>query len=380
MAMIDSSERIRVLMVNSTLHIGGAERVAACLAQYMDRSRFEVTACYLKENGVVGEEMARAGVELVPIPGYKGKGIRDRLTSLKLLKLLKQRRIQVMHTHDTHGFIDASICKMLMPQVRYIHTSHFGNYPHLETRYKAIEKLFWRVPDMMVAVGHEQAASIKKLYGIPDHRMRVLWNGVDAPNPDVAPEVLAITANETRPVIASISTLIPQKGLHHLLDAAAILRSRGLKFVLLIAGQGKLREPLTQQAQRLRLEDSVHFLGWMNEASRRVLPACDIFVQSSLWEAMSIVVLEAMSASKPMVITNVGENPHVVQDGVSGLRVPPGDPEALANSLARLLSDPSLRERLGNAARERYATHFTVQDMVGRHQDLYTELVCEQHA
>ena len=377
--MIDSSERIRVLMVNSTLHIGGAERVAACLAQYLDRNRFELTACYLKENGVAGEEMVRGGVDLIPIPGYKGKGNRDRFTSLKLLKLLKSRRIQIMHTHDMHGFMDACICKLLMPSVIHIHTFHFGNYPHREPRYKFIERLLWRIPDMLVAVGHEQARTIRDLYNIPKHRMRVLWNGVDAPTPALAPEVQAALANDTRPVIASISTLIPQKGLHHLLDAAAILRRRGLEFVLLIAGQGILRAPLTAQAEQLKLNDCVHFLGWMNEASRRVLPACDIFVQSSLWEAMSVVVLEAMSASKPMVITNVGENPHVIEDGVSGLRVAAGDPEALANSLAKLLSDPALRERLGNAARERYASHFTVQDMIGRHQDLYTELVCEQH-
>jgi len=365
-------------MVNSTLHIGGAERVAACLAQHLDRQRFELTACYLKENGVVGEEMTRNGVELIPVPGYKGKGKRDRFTSLKLLKLLKTRRIQVMHTHDMHGFMDASICKLLMPGLIHVHTFHFGNYPHRETRYKFIERLLWRIPDMLVAVGHEQARTIRDLYRIPEDRMRVLWNGVDAPVPDIAPEVRTLLVDEKRPIVASISTLIPQKGLHHLLDAAALLRKRGLEFVLLIAGHGKLREPLLAQTEALQLTDNVRFLGWMNEASRRMLPACDIFVQSSLWEAMSVVVLEAMSASKPMVITNVGENPHVIEDGISGLRVSAGDAEALANSLEKLLSDSSLRARLGAAARDRYTSHFTVQHMIGRHQDLYTELVCEQ--
>jgi glycosyltransferase involved in cell wall biosynthesis len=375
-----SAERIRVLIVNSTLHIGGAERVSACLAQYLDRRRFELTACFLKEMGLVGEEMLRNGVELIPLPGSKGKGKRDRFTSLKLLDLLKTRRIQVLHTHDMHGFMDACICKLLLPSLRHVHTFHFGNYPHRDLRYKLIERILWRVPDRLVAVGHEQARTIRTLYNIPEQRMTVLWNGVDAPKPDIAPEIRALLVNEKRPVIGSISTLTTQKGLHHLLNAAAILKQSGLEFVLLIAGRGNLRDSLMAQTDALKLNDHVRFLGWVNEASHRMLPACDIFVQSSLWEAMSVVVLEAMAAGKPVVITKVGENSHMVEEGGCGLLVPPGDAEALANSIGRLLSDLELRQQLGTAARQRYIDCFTVQDMITRHQDLYTELVCNRYA
>src|SRR5262245_727187 len=94
--------RMRILMVCSTLHVGGAERVAASLSQHLDPGRFEVTACYLKENGVVGQDMLNAGVDLVPIPGFVPKKV-DRLTSLKLRKLVKERGIQLLHTHDMHG-------------------------------------------------------------------------------------------------------------------------------------------------------------------------------------------------------------------------------------------------------------------------------------
>src|SRR5688572_31762894 len=85
-------QRLRVLMVNSTLHIGGAEQVAANLTKHMDRRQFDVTACYLKENGIVGKQMLEAGVDLVPIPGYRGK--KDYFTALKLRRLVKQRGIQ----------------------------------------------------------------------------------------------------------------------------------------------------------------------------------------------------------------------------------------------------------------------------------------------
>jgi glycosyltransferase involved in cell wall biosynthesis len=362
----------RILIVASTLHTGGAERVIAAIAPNLDRERFDVAVCYLKESGSIGEELVRAGVEVVPIPGRRGSG--DKLTSLKLRRLIRQRGADVLHTHDTHGFMDASICRLLMPGIRHVHTFHWGRYPELYWRYRWIERVFWRVPDRLIAVGHGQAAGIRALHPIPESRIQVLWNGVDAPQPDVAPEIAALTASCERPVIASASTLIEQKGLPHLLEACALLRQRGLKFTLLLIGGGHLQKSLEERARALQLEGTVRFLGWVHGASSRALPACDIFVQSSLWEAMSIVVLEAMSLAKPMVVTRVGENAHVVQDGHTGLIVPPANPAALADGLERLIRDPALRERLGAAARARHREHFTVRHMIDAYQKVYEEL------
>lgn len=366
----------RVLIVNSTLHIGGAEQVAACLAERISHRRFEVSACYLKEPGLIADQMRRAGVDLVPIPELR-PGRRDYLTSAKLRRLILARRIEVVHTHDIHGLIDGSICRMASPGLRLVHTFHFGNYPHRGRRHQLIERTLWRVPDAIVAVGHAQAASIREFYGIPESRLRVIWNGVDDPLDKPAAEPVLLRLDAGVPVIASISTLIPQKGLEHLLDAAALLRQWGERFLLVIAGDGGLREQLHTRSAALGLDEHVRFLGWVPQASDRLLPDCDIFVQSSLWEAMSIVVLEAMAAGKPMVVTAVGENPHVVLPGETGLIVPPANPVALAESLRRLLRDEALRNGFGRAARARYEAHFTVQHMIEAYERLYDELARE---
>jgi glycosyltransferase involved in cell wall biosynthesis len=366
-------ERLRILMVNSTLHIDGAEQVAANLAKYLDRRHFEVSACYLKENGIVGEQMREAGVDLVPIPGLK-RG-RDYFTSLKLRKLVLERRIQLLHSHDVHGFIDACLCRLMVPGLKHVHTFHFGNYPHIAPRYARIERTLWRIPDVLVAVGHEQAAKIRAMHGIPPSRLRVIWNGTDAPIADISPEVAAQLPASGIPVLASISTLIPQKGLPDLLNAAAMLRQQGRQFVLIVAGEGKLRPSLEAQAESLGLKDTVRFLGWVQAASKRALPACDIFVQSSHWEAMSVVVLEAMAAGKAVVVTSVGENARVVVSEESGLLVPPGEPSSLAAALARVLDDPALRQRLGSAAKQRFGELFTVQHMIHNHEHLYAEVL-----
>lgn len=365
--------RTRVLMVNSTLHIGGAEQVAATLSALLNPRDFELSACYLKEPGLVADQMVRAGVDLVPVPGLV-PGKKDYFTSMKLRRLIKERRVQVIHTHDIHGFIDGAVCRMTTPGLRHVHTFHFGNYPHRSPHHKRIEGTLWRVPDALVAVGHVQAAAIRDFYGIPEKRLRILWNGVDDPGVREVPPEFAKLKVPGIPLIGSISTLIQQKGLPHLLDAAALLRQTGERFHLVIVGHGVLKEQLEAQARALDLNDHVRFLGWVSEASKKLLPVCDIFVQSSLWEAMSVVVLEAMAAAKPMVVTTVGENPHVVLGGETGLTVPPANPQALADALRRLLRDPALAGQFASSARKRYEDLFTTQHMVRAHEALYSEL------
>jgi glycosyltransferase involved in cell wall biosynthesis len=288
--------------------------------------------------------------------------------------LIMSENVDLIHTHDTHSFIDAAICKLLRPRLKYVHTFHWGNYPVLPPNEERVERLLWRLADALVCVGHEQAAAVRKLYGIPEDRIRVIWNGTEPQQAQIAPEVTRQLPENGVPVICSISTLIPQKGLEDLLQAAALLKRSGHRFRLLVVGEGRLRTVLEALARSLDLGDTVVFLGWVNEASRSALPACDIFVQSSHWEAMSVVVIEAMAAGKPVVATRVGENSRVIKDEVDGLLVPPREPEKLAHALARMLRDEVLRHRLAAAARRTFESTLTTDRMIRAHEELYLGL------
>jgi glycosyltransferase involved in cell wall biosynthesis len=365
--------RKRILIVNSTLHVGGAEQVAANLAERLDPEQFQVAVCYLKENGVVGEAMVREGVELVALPGSRS-GERDYLTSLKLRRLIQQRSVDLIHTHDVHGLVDGSVCRLTMPRLRLVHTFHYGNYPNREPRRRRIERLLWRVPDAAVAVGQAQCDAIRQTYGIAPGRLEVIRNGVDPHALPFDDGLMHRLREERRPVIGSISTMIEQKGIPVMLDALAVLKRRGHDFLAVLVGEGAMRADMEEKAKALGLGDNVWFTGRINEAATRALPRFDIFVQSSLWEAMSIVVLEAMAAARPMVVTAVGENPHVVRDRESGMLVPPGDPASLADALDELLARPELRDSLGQRARAEYETHYTVEHMTRGYERLYRRL------
>ncbi len=154
--------------------------------------------------------------------------------------------------------------------------------------------------------------------------------------------------------------------------ASVVDAGHNVKFV--IAGEGVLRRELEQLRHDLGLDDTVVLLGWVTNAADLVLPQLDIFFQPSLWEAMSVVILEAMANRKPVVATRVGENPRVIEDGVDGLLVNARDIDGMAAALGRLIADAGLRRRLGAAARRKVEQQLTVTHMTRAYEVVYEQM------
>lgn len=368
----------RLLIVHSSLHIGGAEEVTANLCRHLDRRRLDVTVCCLKEKGMIADKIESQGTEVVTFERERSRRP-DYFTSLRLNRLIRERGISLMHSHDPHALADTAICRLLNSRVRAVHTFHYGRYPHRERQLRTLESLSWRWVDRLVAVSGSQRAAIRAIYRIPERRICVIGNGVDMNFSDTVPSCLLGYRDEGRRIIASVSTLTEQKGLLDLLQAAATLKRMGLSgFVFVIAGDGPLRPLLEQRRHELGLHDEVEFLGWIEDAANRMMRHVDIFIQPSLWEAMSIALLEAMSAGVAIVATRVGETPDMIESGTSGILVDAGNHQGMADALARLLSDQDLRRKLGDAAAIRCARFYSAQTMTDRYMQVYGELLSEQ--
>jgi glycosyltransferase involved in cell wall biosynthesis len=119
----------------------------------------------------------------------------------------------------------------------------------------------------------------------------------------------------------------------------------------------------------------VELTGWVTHAADVALPAFDVFFQPSRWEAMSVVILEAMAAAKAVVATRVGENVHIIDDGRDGLLVNVQDIDGMASALTRVIADGGLRARLGDAARRKIEQQFTVGHMTRAYEDAYLDVV-----
>ena len=366
-------ESVNVLIVASHLWIGGAETVIRHLALSLDRRRFNVTVCTLKERGRIGDELAKAGLDIITLPQPPAGKI-DYFTFRKLLRVIRERKIDVLHTHTTHGLLDACLCKLLKPGLRVVHTFHFGNYPHIQPRLILIERIFSRVADRIFAVGRAQRSTLQQVFGFSDARIGTIWNGVTSPSGaiDAGFRVKANAVN--RPLVGTIATFIEQKGLFDLLDVARRIKDSGRDVAFAIVGEGHLRPQLEAKRRELGLDADVYLPGWVTSAADLVMPTFDVFFQPSLWEAMSVVILEAMAAGKPVVATRVGENPTVIDDGENGLLVQASDIDGMAAALCRVLDDPSVACQLGEAARQKVAQQFSVEHMARAYEQVYLEL------
>ena len=370
------NKKINLMFSIAGLHHGGAERVIANLCDYIDREQFNISVCWWKGVGAIGEELREKGIDLVGLPEI-GPGVSSYMRFRVLKKLCREREIDVIHTHDTGTLADAAQARLFGSKTKIVHTFHFGNYPHLARKYLLMEAVFSRFVHRLVAVGYEQAKLIQDALKLRPRKLTTLYNGVEDVVPDTGDDVgpWASGGSGNPVVLGSISTLTRQKGLPVLLNAAALLSEMDRDYVLLIVGGGPMQEELEQQAKDLGIADRVRFLGWVPNAARKILHSIDVFCQSSLWEANSIVLLEAMSAGLPIVTTDVGESRHVIDNGVEGLVVPKDDPESLAKAMAEMIDDAERRKSMGTRARERFKESYTVEKMVRSYEQMYRDLL-----
>lgn len=372
----DGQRKYNLLLVVDNLWIGGTEVVIKNLCHTLDRRLFNVSVCHLKERGNIGDDLYRAGVDIVGIPPSKIFKRANYLSCLGLLNVIRSRKIDIIHSHTPYSLTDSSLCKCMMPRLKLIHTFHFGNYPHEDTRRMWMERTFSKIANRLVAVGDHQRQTIEQAYGVPPAKMRKVWNGVTLSDNSEDIDLTAIIGAGKGCVIGTFATLHnEQKGITFLLDVAARLKSQGEKVVFVIAGEGPLRKELEQKAERLGLTGMVYFIGWVKDAAARLLPKVDIFFQPSLWEAMSVVVLEAMAAGKPIVATRVGENPKVLEHERDGLLVDARNTDQMISALTRLIHEPDLGARLGAEAKSKFYRTFTADRMARDYERLYLEVL-----
>jgi glycosyltransferase involved in cell wall biosynthesis len=176
------------------------------------------------------------------------------------------------------------------------------------------------------------------------------------------------------PVVMVLSRLNRMKGVQYFLDAASMVAAKLPETRFLIVGDGEIRQELEDSAARLGLADRIVFTGFRTDIPR-LLSEVNLSVLPSLSEGLSNTLLESMAAGVPVVATRVGGNPEIIEDGVSGLLVPPKDSAMLATAMITLLGNPALASSFGAAGKHRIAEVFSLQRSVREIERLYQKLV-----
>jgi glycosyltransferase involved in cell wall biosynthesis len=238
----------------------------------------------------------------------------------------------------------------------------------------ALDRALAQATTHLVAVS-QQVREFYEARGVGRGRWQVVYNGVDtsaAPRRERGAAFLELGLGKDDPVVGLVGRLVPAKAPEVFVRALALAVARVPGLRGLVVGDGPLRSELEAEARRLGLGASVVFAGVRHDVPE-LLPGLDALAFSSLREGLSMAMLEAMAAGVPVVATDVGGTPELIVHGVTGLLVPPGRPESLADALVGLLEDEDGRDAIREAARRCVEERFSLGQMTAAHEALYGE-------
>ncbi len=367
--------KIRVMYVIWSLGLGGAEQVIINLIRGLDRDRFEPMVCCLNEEGAFADLVKARGVPVFALRKRPGP---DLATVGKIQCLLKEHRVDILHGHLWGGNFWGRLAARTARTPVVVVTEHSVDV-WKKWYHKAMDRFLAGWTDKVIVVSHKVKDFYRSEVGLPEDKLAVIYNGIPLPgDPCPTPRQQALKKElgvaDGVPVIANIGRLVPAKANHMFMEALRHLLKEGARFQALIVGDGPLRQRLEEEGKDLVREGVLCFTGLRQDMSD-ILDITDIAALSSTREGFSIVVLECMAKGIPFVATNVGGNDEQIIDGQTGFLTEVNNPRALAAAMSRLVNDASLRQEMGQKARDRLRRHFSLSVMVEQTQDLYQRLI-----
>ena len=371
---------MKILHVITRLIHGGAQRNTMMCAAEQARRGHAVTLVTGPEAGPEGsllEEAAQDPYRLIVLPDLvrDPSPTRDLRALFELWKLMGDHEFQVVHTHTSKAGILGRWAAALRRIPAVVHTPHghvfHGYFSSWKTRFfREIERLTARVTHRIVALTEGDLRDHLQEGIAPADRFVIIPSGVSL---ERYRRPLETASGGQDLTIGFVARLVEIKGVLDLLEAMTLVVARFPRARLVLVGDGPLRETVLERIQDLDLASHVELPGRLEDPAP-ALRSFDLFVLPSHNEGMGRAAVEAMAAGLPVVATCVGGLPDVVVEGETGLLVPPREPEALAEALARLLEDPDLRDRMGRAGQVR-AEEFSDQVMFERLEALYSEIL-----
>lgn len=359
-------KKIKIIRIIARLNIGGPAINATILSADLDKKRFETKVIYgsLAE-GEAGLEnmMMSSNVDMVLIPelGRKISPIDDIKAFWKIVGIMRREKPDIVHTHTAKAGTLGRIAALFAGVKVRVHTFHGHVFRHYFSRLKTrlfifIERALGIITTRVIAISDRQKEDLVSNFKVvPDRKCVVVPLGLDLDrlvdkrsSDQSLKSELGIKDGEL--CVGMIGRLVPIKNHEMFLKAAAGISRRrpDLNVRYLIVGDGELRPVLEKMAASLNINDKVIFMGWREDLSG-IYSLLDIVALTSRNEGTPLALIEAMAMAKPVLATDVGGVPDIVEDGVSGMLVKDNDEEKFILSAIRLLEDEGLRTRLGRA-------------------------------
>ncbi len=371
---------IRILIVIGALDVGGAETHLAQVLPRLVTDGFEIAVHTLTGRGALAAPLEAAGVRVVAPPGsaagakaggFIGRGLRALRAGLSLARFMRGWQPDVVHFFLPESYlVGAPIALLTSHAKRVMSRRSLNDY---QAKHPLLTKLERALHKRMDAVLGNSAAVTAQLIeeGAPRYRVHLIRNGIDLArfaNPKPVPRPA------DKVVIACVANLIPYKGHADLIDALAQV-PREPAWELWCAGRDDgIGAALKARAHAAGIGDRVKLLGARSDVPD-LLATADLAVLASHEEGFPNAILEAMAARRAIVGTRAGGIPEAIDDGKTGLIVPPRDPAKLGHALARLITDASLRKAMGEAGRGRVEAEFSVEACAAAYAAFYRAIM-----
>jgi glycosyltransferase involved in cell wall biosynthesis len=378
--------KARICHVTKATGVAGSEKHLLVLLRGLDKAKYQVKLVLLVERDKPLDDYVRRLEEGgVQVKRVLIRGDIDPFLVWRLYRLLREGNHDLVHTHLVHADLYGTSAAKLAGVSIIVSTKHNDNAFRRHPFYAFLDRLASRFADKIIVISDHLKRFFVEIERLDPRKMTRIYYGLDVAwvesqssktaRPISIQEELGIPSDI--PLAGIIARLNPQKGHTYLVTAFAKVVESLPEARLLIVGDGNLIGGLERQTRELRITRRVTFTGWRDDIPR-IMAALNLLILPSLWEGFGLVLLEAMMMGKPIVASRVSAIPEIVVDGVTGLLVPPRDPEALAEAILALLQDKEQAEAMGQAGRERVEGYFSVERMVQQTEALYEALIREK--
>ncbi len=351
---------MRILFLRPRIEMGGASRILLSLSQALEERGHTVIM------GASGGEWFEHFPRRSIVPLYPSTPIHLIQSTIKLVQIVRQQRIEIIHTHHRFAAIVGRVVSALtrVPLVSFTH--------EFKDNWRWLAPL-WNGDWICVSTELLRRHLIDH-YHLPPERIVMISSGIPPLEP--APSSLDyLRSDPSIRLIGCVGRLSPEKGIDTLLHAMPRVLAQYPSTRAVIIGEGSERKPLEDLAHSLHIQHAVTFLGYRLDAPQ-LISACDVIVMPSLTENNSQTAIEAMMLRRPIVASNVGALPEMVEDGVTGFLVPPREAETLAQKIVTLLQDSKWAEAMGEAG-QRKTQSWTPQRAAAQLAELYQRAIAE---
>lgn len=358
----------------------GTERHMLDLA-FALRERGEDVSLACPAASPLAQKAAAADFAVTPI---EKNGLVDWAAVRVLVRLLRSGRVDLIHSHNGRTALVAALAVTLARTGTTVATQHFLEPNHATQRglqgraSAAAHRWVSRQTEQFIAISHAVRQEMERRGESQPAKITVVPNGLVPPNPAHLTPAEKVRAEfgiaSDAPLLVCAARLEREKDVASLIAAMIHVREADTEAVCLVAGEGTQREVLTKQIQDAHLEAQVRLLGFWPDALS-LINACDLFVLPSLAEPFGLVLLEAMALGKPVIATAAGGPLEIVVPDITGLLVPPGQPEALARAILQMLSQRQAMKTLGSSGLDRFCSRFTAARMAQETQAVYQKAI-----